>query len=484
MLVALGFLTAAFIVLLTIPLYRRRAERLAVEAVKASLPMSEAEIRADKDRLRAEYAIRIHQLETKVDEAGHQSARQRIDLNRRDGRINALEAELSSLRISIDEHENARRVLEQTITDRLPKVEQRLAEARNLLVDRDREIERLKAGADETSRALDEARQINMQQRDEVHRLNATLAARQARNREVLADPVFDAEVALRAEIESLRARSREQADTIARLQRAAARKEQEVAAAVSSSAASDADRTEEIERLRASLAEAEIGLKAAQSGTDAENAAQKAMQREIETLTARNRQLVAEVESLKASLKSFEAAVASAPDESESRATLKARIASFEQTAQAQTVTVQGLRAELAAANERMARQASYFREELKRLGTGTVPTTGEARHRGMNRGEAMEMAQRRRQTLAERIGAPRPASVARPDQAATADEAARSAPFLKALAGDTAAPQVEDVAVAVGGSGSGDVPGGDAPRRRASLLERISGAGKPSGN
>ena len=68
MLVALGLLTAGFVILLILPFYRRRAERLAIAEVKRQLPMTEAEIRADKDRLRAEYAIRIHQLESRVDD--------------------------------------------------------------------------------------------------------------------------------------------------------------------------------------------------------------------------------------------------------------------------------------------------------------------------------------------------------------------------------------------------------------------------------
>ena len=112
MLVALGFLTAGFLVLLVMPFYRRRAERLAIAELKRTLPMSEAEIRAVTDRLRAEYAIRIHQLESRVDDAGHQAARQRIELNRRDGMISGLETEIAALRSTVEEHENARRVLE------------------------------------------------------------------------------------------------------------------------------------------------------------------------------------------------------------------------------------------------------------------------------------------------------------------------------------------------------------------------------------
>jgi len=69
MLALLGFLTAALLALFIAPLYRRRVARLTTQALKRSMPLTETEIRADKDRLRAEFAIRIHKLETKVEEA-------------------------------------------------------------------------------------------------------------------------------------------------------------------------------------------------------------------------------------------------------------------------------------------------------------------------------------------------------------------------------------------------------------------------------
>ncbi len=90
MLAALGFLTAALLALFIAPLYRRRVARLTTQMLKRSMPLTEAEIRADKDRLRAEAAIRIHKLETKVEEAAEASARQMVELNRRDATISEL----------------------------------------------------------------------------------------------------------------------------------------------------------------------------------------------------------------------------------------------------------------------------------------------------------------------------------------------------------------------------------------------------------
>lgn len=491
MLVALGFLTAGFLVLLALPLYRRRAEHLAIRALKATLPMTEAEIRADKDRLRAEYAIRIHQLESRVEDASSQAARQRIELNRRDGVINQLESDLASLRISLEEHENARRVLEQTITERLPKVEQRLADARNLLVERDREIERLTNAAATTAEALEEVRQINMQQKDELHRLNATLTTRQARNRDGLADPRFDAEVALRAELEALRTRSREQAETIARLQLAQSRDREAAKAAggFGPPAGVEAQQRQEneIERLRASLAEAEIALKASRSGSDAEAAAQKAMQREFDTLRSRNEDLTSKIAGLEAALATYEqAAKAAAKSDApagESNTALKSRIGALEQSMQAQGVTIQSLRAELAAANERLARQAAYFREEMRRLGAGTQPAGVEPRSRPGASATAMPAtpAAPRRQTLAERIGAPKPVDAQAPSP--NPDERARVNAYLKALAGGAVASEVASADQPASRDGGGDAAqdaASESGRRRASLIDRISSASK----
>ncbi len=212
MLVALGFLVAALITLFVAPAYRRRAVRLTTDAIRRSMPLTEAEIRADKDKLRAEYAITVHRLETKVQEGALVAARQMVELNRRDAAISNLEGEVMRMRTSLEEHENARRVLEQTVTDRLPKVESRLGEAKKMLFHRDREISTLTQSADKQSKALDEMTQITTQQRDEIHRLNAALAARAARNRESIGDTRFDGEVALRSEIEALREKNRDQA--------------------------------------------------------------------------------------------------------------------------------------------------------------------------------------------------------------------------------------------------------------------------------
>jgi len=133
MLVILGFLGASLLGLLVASAFWARAVRLTTLRLKQSLPVSEPEIKADRDRLKAEYAIKVHKLEKNLDQAKLQRARHLIDINRRDADISSLETDVVALKADLEENQNARRVLEQTVADRLPKVEARLTEAKRLL---------------------------------------------------------------------------------------------------------------------------------------------------------------------------------------------------------------------------------------------------------------------------------------------------------------------------------------------------------------
>ena len=121
MFLGLGFLAASLLGLLLASAFWSRAVRLTTARIKQSLPVSEQEIQADRDRLRAEYAVKVHKLETHLEQAKLTRARQLVELNRRDASISTLETNLSALKSEVEEHQNARHVLEQTVTDRLPK---------------------------------------------------------------------------------------------------------------------------------------------------------------------------------------------------------------------------------------------------------------------------------------------------------------------------------------------------------------------------
>ncbi len=482
MLAALGFLTAALLALFIAPLYRRRVARLTTQMLKRSMPLTEAEIRADKDRLRAEAAIRIHKLETKVEEAAEASARQMVELNRRDATISELEGELAQQGTALEEHENARRVLEQTIMDRLPKVEHRLAEARKLLFQRDREIVSLSQSSEKQSRALEEATQIHTQQTDEVHRLKAALNTRASRNREGFGDARYDGEVALRTEIEALRAKTRDQTALIARLQSLVARAGPAAEGNDSGlNGSGDAMRPAKVVGKSKAAVEGPLQLKA---GDGQPEIPDPQAQTEIRRLKSVNQDQAAELSRLKAALQTYQASDNDDRGVKESKIAMKARLSALTALSEEQSGTIQSLRAELAAGNEKLARQAAYFMEEMRRLGSGTMPASGPARR------SATQAAEAAKRPLAERINDPRVARLVRQEgeeaQAADASAGATTEPrrvsgFLKALDAASAEARVEHAAPT---EPAGEQPAGTEIKRtrKARLLDRITGLDKNS--
>ena len=496
MLVLLGFLVATLLTFLVAPAYRSRIARLTELGLRRSMPMTEAEIRADKDRLRADYAIKLHKQALTLDELRSATARHVIEINRRDARITALEGDLDGIKSRLEESENARRVLEQTIKDRLPRVEHRLAEAKKLLFQRDRDIATLTGDYERVQRALNEATQINAQQRTEISRYQAISVNRGATSRESLADPRFDAEVALRSEIEGLREQTRTQTSLIDRLQQALSGTGPTVDAATPAAAADSAPA--EVAELKRQLLEAEAALKAAKPAADVVDT--RAMKAQLEDQAA-------EVGRLKAALEAYEGGA----DESrtlsmkDSRIAMKSRLSALQAQVESQTETIQRLRAETAAANERLARQAQHFMEEMRRLGAGTLPASAPQRRR--------PEAQARR-SLAERISQVNPAladalsgssraanDTTEPPARALSAEANGSssetpkprgiAAQVRALAAAEPAPAAEAAAVApsaaepaAAAAGTADAAASPAEpgRRRMRLLDRIADLSKTS--
>jgi hypothetical protein len=416
-----------------------------------------------------------------VEEAAEAAARQMVEINRRDAAISDLEAEVSQQRGSLEEHENARRVLEQTIMDRLPKVEHRLAEARKLLFQRDREIVGLTQSSETQTRALEEATQINTQQTDEIHRLKAALNTRAARNREGLGDPRFDGEVALRTEIEALRSKTRNQTAQIARLEAllvragpaAEAGREQQAG-----NGAHEPSRPAKVLGRRKGAGGEPPALKAVDTPADDSRPDPK-VEAELRKLKAANQDQAAEISRLKAALTTYEAADKDDRGIRDSKIALKARLSALKALSDEQSGTIQALRAEVAAGNERLARQAAYFMEELRRLG-GTVPASAPRR-------QASEQPAKR--PLVERINDPRVARLVRAGEAREEGQTAnpkRVSGFLKALDGETAEPQPTEAAQAAAPEApkkkEEGAPAETKAPRRARLLERITGLDKSS--
>src|ERR1700758_1782100 len=94
MLFGIGFLVASVIALGIIPLVHNRAVRLAMRRLEAATPLSMAEIQADKDQLRAEFAMSTRRLEMSVETLKTKSTSQLAELGKKGDAINRLKIEL------------------------------------------------------------------------------------------------------------------------------------------------------------------------------------------------------------------------------------------------------------------------------------------------------------------------------------------------------------------------------------------------------
>jgi len=467
MLVALGFLAASLLGLLLASAFWGRAVRLTTARIKQSLPVSEQEIQADRDRLRAEYAVKVHKLETHLEQAKLARARQLVELNRRDASISTLETNVGELKAELEEHQNARHVLEQTIADRLPKVEARLGEAKRLIISREREIAELLENGKRHKLALEEAASINAQQTSQIERLTSAIAVRGARSKQA-GESGGDAEAALRSELEALRAKARDQANVIDRLQRTLGGPPVVASAGTASGAtATEAPASRSSQEV---LAQAEAALASARSGAAADEDAPRAQ--EVRALKAKADDQAGEITRLKAALAAFEAGEPKEGGSKESRAALKARLGSAQAQADHQSAMIGRLRAELAAVNERLARQAAHYMDEMRRLGLGTLPVATQPRSAGVR-------ADRR--PLAERVAQVRPASAGPRSSAKEAGAPEQSkldptpAPARNGV--DAESPSQAPAASAAEMPKGDDIP---VERRRLRLLDRITSLAK----
>jgi len=102
---AMGFLLAALGLLVFVPLAHGRAVRLTRQRLETMIPASAAEIMADKDLLRAEFALSTRQLEIALSELRAKSANDRAELSRKTDAMRRLTNELTALRARLNPSE-------------------------------------------------------------------------------------------------------------------------------------------------------------------------------------------------------------------------------------------------------------------------------------------------------------------------------------------------------------------------------------------
>ncbi|QQR37204.1 hypothetical protein JI749_06220 [Devosia oryziradicis] len=90
---ALGLLVAGLVSLIILPAVWKRAVRLTKRRIEAATPITMAEFRADKDQLRAEFALSTRRLEMNVETLRKRLAEQLGDVNQKRSDLGQLKAE-------------------------------------------------------------------------------------------------------------------------------------------------------------------------------------------------------------------------------------------------------------------------------------------------------------------------------------------------------------------------------------------------------
>jgi chromosome segregation ATPase len=101
MYLAIGFLVSMLFGLMIVPLVHNRAVRLTIRRVEAATPLSMAEIQADKDQLRAEFAMSARRLEMNVDQLKSKTTSQLAELGKKSDAINRMKLELGEKNATI-----------------------------------------------------------------------------------------------------------------------------------------------------------------------------------------------------------------------------------------------------------------------------------------------------------------------------------------------------------------------------------------------
>jgi chromosome segregation ATPase len=183
----LGFLTAGFLALMVAPAIWRRAVLLTRKRIEASVPLTMNEIQADKDQLRAEFAMSTRRLEMSIKSFRDKASAQIIEINRNREELKRLAEERAEKDRAITELEARSSELHAELRNReeqLKRLTTRLADTERILESKALEIDRLGQMYDEASLTASN-RQIELVTREsEFERVSSDAEALRAQRRE------------------------------------------------------------------------------------------------------------------------------------------------------------------------------------------------------------------------------------------------------------------------------------------------------------
>jgi hypothetical protein len=157
----LGVLVAGLLALMVVPAVWNRAVRLTKKRIEAATPMTMAEFRADKDQLRAEFAVNTRRLEMNIEALRRRLADQLRDINRN-------RTELGGIKTERDQHQAV-----------VQELEAREAELRNRILELEKEN-------------ADLAQRLRMREREYAEKVSQLEEARASLRAQPASPPIFD----------------------------------------------------------------------------------------------------------------------------------------------------------------------------------------------------------------------------------------------------------------------------------------------------
>jgi chromosome segregation ATPase len=161
---AIGFLISMLFGLMIVPLVHNRAVRLTTRRLEAATPLSMAEIQADKDQLRAEFAMSARRLEMSVEQLKHKTTSQLAELGKKTDAINRMKIELGEKNAAIF----ALEAREKAVKEQLRATEEEFAakteglrQAEKALTDKQGELTKLNSELSDRSMVAD-SRQVEL----------------------------------------------------------------------------------------------------------------------------------------------------------------------------------------------------------------------------------------------------------------------------------------------------------------------------------
>src|SRR3977135_4500194 len=164
MYLAIGFLVSMLVGLMIVPLVHNRAVRLTTKRLEAATPLSMAEIQADKDQLRAEFAMSARRLGMSVDQLQNKPTIQLAELGKKSDSINRLKLELgekTATIFSLETREKAVKVQLRATEEEFSAKTESLRQAELALTDKQAELAKINHELSDRS-MMAESRQVEL----------------------------------------------------------------------------------------------------------------------------------------------------------------------------------------------------------------------------------------------------------------------------------------------------------------------------------